>query len=131
VAMMNVSRPGWRNPKVLSAILLVYLCGGITGALVLRIAANPGDKSHVGPYWKNGGKEISLQKWKKELELTPSQAAEIETILDDFVMYYDTLQAQMDEVRASGKAKIEQILDEKQRQKFGKMLLELQNRQIH
>lgn len=74
---------------------------------------------------------MSLQLWKKELDLSPGQAAEIETILDDFVMYYDTLQAQMDEVRASGKAKIKQILNDHQRQKFDKMLVELQNKQIH
>lgn len=130
--MKNLHVAGWHNPKVLGTLALIYCCGVITGVLVLRLtysslAASKG----VGQYWKDGGRERSLQRWKKELDLTPSQTAEIETVLDDFVMYYDTLQAQMDEVRASGKSKIEQILDERQRKKFDKMLLELQNRQIH
>lgn len=123
---------GWRNPKVVGLLALIYLCGVITGFIILRYAnASAGTRAGVGHYWTSGGKEMSLQKWKKELDLTPAQAAEMETVLDDFVMYYDTLQAQMDEVRASGKAKIEQILNERQRQKFDKMLLEFQNRQIH
>jgi Spy/CpxP family protein refolding chaperone len=64
------------------------------------------------------------------LKLTPQQAEEIGTILDDFMMYYQTLQAQMDEVRASGKDRILKILTPEQREKFGRMLSELQARQI-
>jgi hypothetical protein len=127
--MKSLHPAAWRNPKVLCMLALVYLCGVITGVVVLRyttVAAAP----RAARYWTSGGREVSLQKWKKELDLTPAQAAEIETVLDDFVMYYDTLQAQMDEVRASGKAKIEQILSQPQRQKFDKMLLELQNKPI-
>jgi Spy/CpxP family protein refolding chaperone len=127
---MKNLHPAWRNPKILGMLALVYLCGVITGALVLRGTSVPA-APRAARYWTNGGREVSLQKWKKELDLTPAQAAEIETVLDDFVMYYDTLQAQMDEVRASGKSKIEQILSEHQRQKFDRMLLELQNKQIH
>ena len=129
--MTSVSRSGWRNPKVLSVLSLVYLCGVITGVLLIRFAVPPSPSSHgVGRYWGAGGREISLQKWKRELDLTPEQAAQIETVLDDFVMYYDTLQAQMDEVRTSGKGKIEQILNPQQREKFDKMLLEFQSKQI-
>jgi hypothetical protein len=47
-------------------------------------------------------------------------------ILDDFVMYMQMLQAQMDEVRANGKERILRVLDEKQRDKFEKMLGGLQ-----
>lgn len=126
---MSVSRSGWRNPRVLSVLSLVYLCGIITGVLVFRYAVPPAPP-HVGRYWGTGGREISLQRWKRELDLTPEQAAQIETVLDDFVMYYDTLQAQMDEVRTSGKGKIEQILNPTQRAKFDKMLLEFQSKQI-
>lgn len=129
--MTSLHRAGWQNPKVLSFLFLVFLCGAITGALVVRFGFNSSVQRNVGPYWREGGREVSLQLWKKELDLSPAQAAEIETILDDFVMYYDTLQAQMDEVRASGKAKIKQILNDNQRQKFDKMLVELQNKQIH
>ncbi len=89
------------------------------------------ERHKPGPYWQEGGREISLQRFKKELDLTPQQATEIETVLDDFVMYYQTLQAQMDDVRATGKNRILKLLREDQKQKFVRMLNDLQAKQIH
>jgi hypothetical protein len=80
--------------------------------------------------WKEGGKQVTLERLKKELDLTPQQAAELETVLDDFFTYYHTLQAQMDEVPATGKDRILRLLDERQRRKFEKMLEEFQHRQL-
>ncbi|HBY60057.1 MAG TPA: hypothetical protein DEH78_09555 [Solibacterales bacterium] len=128
--MMGLHRSGWQNPRVLSTLLLVFLCGGLTGALVMRYGVTMAVKG-LGPYWKEGGKDRTLNKWKTELNLTPDQAEQIEVVLDDFVMYYDGLQAQMDEVKASGKSKIMQILTEEQRKKFEKMVSEMQVRQLH
>jgi hypothetical protein len=51
-------------------------------------------------------------------------------VLDDFVMYYQTLQAQMDDVRATGKSRIMKILHDDQQQKFERMLADLQTKQI-
>lgn len=82
------------------------------------------------PTWKEGGKEIALERFKKELNLSQEQADEVALVLDDFMMYYQTLQAQMDEVRASGKDRIEKILSPEQRDKFQRMMSELQARQI-
>src|SRR5688572_25271106 len=129
--MTGLRRSPWQNPRVVLILVLVFLCGGIAGALGMRLGLHqkmhPGSR---GPYWKEGGKEISLQKFKKELHLSPEQAQQIETVLDDFMMYYQTLQAQMDEVRASGKVRIVKILTPEQREKFGRMMSELQTRQI-
>ena len=58
--------------------------------------------------------------------LTPTQQAEMETVLDDFVMYVQMLQAQMDDVRANGKARVMRVLDERQKKKFEQMLGQLQ-----
>ena len=86
---------------------------------------------HVGgAYWKEGAREISLQKFKKELDLSPGQAKEMETVLDDFMMYYQSLQAQMDDVRAIGKSRILKILREEQKTKFEKMIGEIQHKQL-
>jgi hypothetical protein len=59
-----------------------------------------------------------------------SGAAAMETVLDDFVTYYQTLQAQMDDVRATGKQRILRILKDDQKQKFEKMIGELQNKPL-
>ena len=119
----------WQNPRIVLLLSLVFLCGAVSGALVFRLAFAPPSSAKVGPYyWKEGGKEISLQRFKKELNLAPSQADEIEGVLDDFVMYYQMLQSQMEEVRSDGKSRIFQALNSEQRQKFERMLDEMQSK---
>ncbi|MEP7363213.1 MAG: hypothetical protein ABI972_08155 [Acidobacteriota bacterium] len=125
----SASSSPWRNPKIVLILLSVYLCGAVSGIVGLRISQRTVSAKQM-PYYKEGGREISLQRFRKELDLTNEQAAEIEVILDDFMGYYQTLQAQMDEFRAFGKDRIATILDEKQRAKFDKMLNELQTKRI-
>ena len=117
------------NPRILMTLLLVFLAGAAAGALGMRYGLHA-IPLKPGPYWKEGGKEISLQRFKRELDLSPEQAEQMETVLDDFVLYYQTLQTQMDEVRASGKERILRILNPEQRKKFEKTMSELQARRL-
>ncbi|MEP6539704.1 MAG: hypothetical protein ABJF23_30515 [Bryobacteraceae bacterium] len=117
----------WKNPRILYTLLFVFLSGAVAGAVGVRLGMSI--ERHT-PYWNEGGREISLQRFKKELDLTPQQAGEIEIVLDDFVMYYQTLQAQMDDVRATGKTRILKLLREDQKQKFTRMLTDLQAKQL-
>lgn len=126
----SASSSPWRNPKIILILLSVFLCGAVAGVVGLRISQRTVSAKQM-PYYKEGGREISLQRFRKELDLTNEQAAEIEVILDDFMMYYQTLQAQMDEVRTHGKDRIQTLLDDRQRAKFNKMLNELQTKRIH
>ncbi len=119
----------WKNPRIIYTLLFVFLSGAVAGAVSARFGMSP-ERHKVGPFWKDGGREISLQRFKKELDLTPQQAGEIEIVLDDFVMYYQTLQAQMDDVRATGKNRILKLLREEQKQKFDRMLSDLQAKQL-
>ena len=112
------NRAPWQNPRVLYTLICVFLSGALFGALAMRYTASPPERPRGGAYWREGGREVSLQKFKSELDLTPDQAKEIETVLDDFVMFTQTLQAQMDDVRATGKQRILRILREDQRKKF-------------
>jgi len=110
------------------SLALIFLCGVVGGAMAMRFAVHgvvhkaetglPGDE-----------KAIALERMTKELDLTDSQRRELETVLDDFVMYVQTLQAQMDEVRANGKQRILRILNDQQKQKFEKMLDDVHGRQ--
>jgi hypothetical protein len=115
---------------VIGLILLVFLCGSAAGALGTRYRYRQLVQKPAVAAWKEAGREVTLQKFRKELNLSEEQAKEIELVLDDFMMYYQTLQAQMDEVRASGKERIMRVLDERQREKFSRMMSEFQNRQI-
>ena len=126
----GASSSPWRNPKIVLILLSVFLCGAVAGVVGMRISQKTVSAKQL-PYYKEGGREISLQRCRNELDLSNEQAAEIEVILDDFMMYYQTLQAQMDEVRAHGKDRIQTLLDDKQRAKFNRMLNEMQAKQIH
>ncbi len=113
---MTDHRATWQNPRILCILLLVFLCGAAAGAITMRLGFSQTRRDLT--YWKEEGKEISLERFRKELSLTAEQARQMEVVLNDFVMYYQTLQQQMVEVKASGKARILQILNEEQRQKF-------------
>ncbi len=127
--MTSSCKASWQNPRILLTLLLVFLCGAAVGMLGMALGAHHWmHQSQVS--WKEGGKEVSLERFKKELDLSPSQAEQLETILDDFFMYYHTLQAQLDDVRSSGKSRILRILNEEQKRKFNRMMSELQNKQL-
>jgi len=121
-----MNRPPWR---ILLILMSVFLSGAAAGALAIRLSLAP-ERHRSGPYWKEGGREISLQRLSNELNLSSGQEREMETVLDDFMMYYQTLQAQMDDVRATGKQRILKILHEDQKQKFEKLIGEIQNKQL-
>lgn len=119
----------WRNPRVVFTLLLVFLCGAAVGMVVMSLGGHRWQAPR-SLSWKEGGREVTLERFKKELNLTPEQSAQLETILDDFFMYYHTLQAQLDEVRATGKSRILRVLSPEQRTKFERMMMELQGRQL-
>ena len=116
----------WKNTQILFTLGLVFLCGAIAGALVYRASSQPVKAIS----WNDSNKQVTLNRLQKELQLTPDQTAEVETVLDDFTMYYQMVQAQMDEVRAKGKSSMEQVLNEEQRKKFGRIMHDFRDKQI-
>lgn len=126
---MTGNRMSWQNPKILSILLLVFLSGALAGAVSVRYGFISSVRRGISS-WREGGKEISLERFRRELDLNPEQTKQMEVVLSDFVNYYQMLQEQMNEVRSSGKSRILQILDDKQKQKFERMLSDLQAKQI-
>jgi hypothetical protein len=116
--MFAADRASWQNPRVLTTLVLVFLTGALAGAITMRAGLH--DKMHRGaaPYWRDGRSEFSYDRLKKDLELTPEQSDRLKTILDDFDKYHEDLQAQIEDVRATGKNRIMQMLDAHQRQRF-------------
>ena len=123
-------RATWRNPRILFVLVVVFLCGVLSGALVARYASEPAAPSPA-IYWTKGGKETTLRHFESELNLTSEQSKAIEAVLDDFMMYYHSLQSQMDEVRANGKVRIMNVLDAEQRRKFERMLRDFPIKEVH
>jgi len=72
------------------------------------------------------GQEVVLQRFRKELNLSSEQTQMIGMVLEDYQQYYQSLQDQLDDLRATGKNRILQILRPEQREKFEKMMIELE-----
>jgi hypothetical protein len=113
-------RPTWHNPRILSTLILVFLCGAAAGAVAMRMYAVRTMRPVAATLASD--KAVYLANLKSELNLSPDQAKEIDAVMDDFVMYYQSLQSQMDEVRANGRQRILKVLNEEQQKKFEKRI---------
>jgi hypothetical protein len=125
--MSAPERASWQNPRILATLLLIFLAGAVTGAISMRVH----DKGHRGAstgFWKDDYSLLSYEKLKRDLDLTPDQAVQLKTILDDFVKYHEHLEEQIDDWRATGKNRIFNILNPQQKQRFQKVCNEIENR---
>lgn len=114
----------WRNPKVLRVLLLVFVAGGLTGAVTFRVARMIFRREVVAaapnaPSLRD--KEKAMAMLQRELSLTEAQSLQVGLILDDYKRYYGNIQDQVEEIRATGKGKILKVLDPQQRAKFEKL----------
>jgi uncharacterized membrane protein len=105
------------NPKVACALTLalVFLCGAAAGALAMNLGIH--NRLHQPAFDTSNGRALYFEHLQKELDLTPAQAEQMQSILDDFWQYYRT-------VLSDSKARVEQLLNEQQRRKFEQMLKE-------
>ena len=120
--MISADRASWQNPKVLTTLLLVFVAGAMAGALSMRFGLHeflhPGAATLRDPHTA----KAFLERCNKELHLTPQQSSEMATILDDYKVYYQSLQDQLEEIRATGKSRILALLDDHQKARFEQLL---------
>lgn len=122
--MAAAERAPWQNPRILSTLLLVFLAGGTAGALSMRLGLH--DRLHrASAASREPSREAVLQRFRTELDLSGAQTESISLVLDDYSKYYESLQDQLDDLRATGKTRILQILNPEQRAKFQKMMADL------
>lgn len=109
------------DPKVacMVTLTLVFLCGAAAGAVVMNFGVH--SRMHQPSFDTASGRELYFSRMKRELDLTPAQQEQMESILNDFWQYYRT-------VLSDSKFKVEQILNEEQRRKFERILQERQSK---
>jgi uncharacterized membrane protein len=102
------------NPRVACAVTLalVFLCGGVAGALVMDYGVH---RTRIPSFESPAGRALYFERMQRELNLTPQQSEQMQSVLNDFWQYYRT-------VLSDGKQRVESLLTEEQRQKFEKML---------
>lgn len=113
-------RPSWHHPRILLLLLLVFLTGAAAGMFLMRLSNMSPTPASIAN-WNKGSRDMTLGWFKSELDITDDQAREIETVLDDYVMFYQNLQGQMDDFRSEGHQRIVKVLTPEQRKKFEKL----------
>jgi Spy/CpxP family protein refolding chaperone len=108
-AVATLPRPAERIAIV--SIVLVFLCGAFTGALVMSYIDH--DIHHGQRDGKPTG--ISMREWKEKLSLSDEQSRQLKSVLDDFATLYDDLSA-------DGKTRVLQILTPEQKLKYEQMM---------
>ncbi len=91
----------------------MFLSGALVGALAMDLGVH--NRQRTPAFDTAQGKTVYFERLKKELNLTPAQAEQVETVLNDFWKYYRS-------VLTDSKQQVEQLLDEQQRLKFERLL---------
>jgi hypothetical protein len=99
------------------ALSLVFLCGAFSGALFMDLRLHA--KARPPAFGTVAGKAVSFDRLQRELQLTPVQSEQMQSVLNDFWQYYRT-------VLSEGKTRVEQLLTDEQRRKFERLLQEYQ-----
>ena len=120
------------NPRIMVTLAGVFLAGVATGMLVMRFGLH--DQIHpvvaATEQVKVPNQDALLEKFRAELNLTPEQTEKLALVLNDYQRYYQALQEQIEEMRlgdqiedlrATGKNRILEILNPDQRAKFERM----------
>lgn len=110
--MSSVALPRPVERVAIVSLVLVFLCGAVAGALVMRWTEHSG-LLHTPPPART--LPASANEWRRQLDLTDAQTVQLDSILDDFGRYYDNL-------LADGQTRIRQILNNEQREKFDRMI---------
>ncbi len=108
-------RASWRNPRILATLLLIFMTGAVSGALVMRAKMQRPPDSTIP------GTQITYSRLHSDLSLSPTQADAIRLILDDMSRYNLDLQTQIADYRATGKNRIRAVLTADQKQQFERM----------
>ena len=111
---------GW-DPRIAAtvALALVFLCGAAAGALAMNLGVHT--RLHQPAFGTAAGNAINFERVQKELDLTPAQTEQVQSILNDMWQYYRT-------VLSDSKARVEQVLTPEQRQKFERILQQQQQK---
>ena len=117
------------SPRVLTTLILVFAAGAAFGAMWMRVDLHGRLHRTASAATKDADRKDAsdtvLQNFKTKLELSTDQTQRIALVLEDYRHYYDSLQDQLDDLRATGKNRILEVLDPEQREKFEKMMMDL------
>ena len=105
---------GTGNTKLVCTLVLtlVFLAGAAVGAVAMDFGIH---KPRSADFATPQGKAAYFEHMQRELELTPQQSEQMQSVLNELWYYYRN-------VVTDSKQRVEQLLNERQRAKFEKIL---------
>ena len=121
--------PSWfEKSRAPLYILLIFLCGVVAGALSMKLWSGRDRQTQVAqadtPPTISRTQRL-LERFTRELKLTPEQVHELTVILDETRLRY---QIKEDSTRAEGRNRIRQILTDEQRAKYEAIIADADER---
>lgn len=119
--MLLHQNAGWANPKVLTILVVIFLCGAAFGAAVTRSYLHsrifpPGHYQDL-----EAVRRIGLTGLKTELNLSLEQEKIVTKVLDDYAKYYQNIEDEREDVAEHGKQRILDVLNPEQQKKFSQI----------
>jgi hypothetical protein len=120
--MLRRNDAGWWNPKVLTILAVIFLCGVVLGSAVTsrflhaRMIA-PDRRATI-----ESAQRLGVQHLRTELKLTPEQNETVMKVLDDYGKYYQNIEDEREDVAEHGKQRILSVLDAEQKRRFLELL---------
>ncbi len=113
----------WSNPKVISTLAIIFLCGAAFGAAITRGYIHSRWTSQVtaSPAIERA-RHVGLGNLKTKLNLTPAQEQQIMKILDDYGKFYQNIEDEREDVAEYGRRRILNALTPEQRARFNEMI---------
>ena len=116
-----------QRKRAIFYLALIFLCGAVTGTVAENVwmktpwsVTASADSSH--------SIQNRVEKFTRELHLTPEQAKLLNQILDESHNAYQEYEAKQDEIREQGRARIREILTPEQRPKYEQLLARIEAR---
>ena len=117
------------NPRIALTLAGVFLAGVGTGMVGMRYGLH--ERMHPQTVASvPANQDALLKRYQQELKLSPDQTKQLSAVLSDYEHYYASVQEQIDnmhlreqieDVRATGKSRILEILTPEQKVQFEKM----------
>ncbi len=113
----------WSNPKVLSTLLLIFLCGSAVGAVFTR--------AYMHSHWANQttsaaaierARHLGLGSLKASLDLTPAQERIVTKTLDDYGKFYQNIEDEREDTAKVGTQQILEVLTPAQQKRFNQLI---------
>jgi hypothetical protein len=119
--MLRHSDAGWSNPKVLTVLGVIFLCGAAVGSAItsglLHTRMSPDRQATM-----ERARRVGVQNLKAELGLTAEQEQTVMKVLDDYGKYYQNIEDEREDVAEHGKQRILSVLNDQQKKRFLELL---------